>query len=112
MKTYKVVFAGILAAIAAFGQTPRVENELLTKIREGNLSRVAALLRSGTDPNTRDDAGSTAVMHAAAFASVDMMRLLLEAGADPKTANASGSTPLMWATHDPARVRLLLWRCR
>src|SRR5687768_14845145 len=104
MKTYKVVFAGILAAIAAFGQTTPVQNELLTGIREGDRSRVAALLRSGTDPNTRDQEGSTALMYAAAFASIDMMRLLLEASANPKTANTSGSTPLMWATHDPARV--------
>src|SRR6185295_6606196 len=73
MKTCTVVFAGILVAIAALGQTRSVQNELLTKIREGDLSRVAALLGSGTDPNTRDEAGSTAVMHAAAFASVDMI---------------------------------------
>lgn len=108
MKTYKVALTGILAAIAAFGQTVPAQNELLNAVREGDRSRVAALLRSGIDPNTRDEAGSTALMHAAAFGSLDILRLLLEAGANPKTANATGSTPLMWATHEPARVRLLL----
>jgi ankyrin repeat protein len=83
---------------------------LLNAVRADDTRGVAALLRAGADPNTRDDIGATALMHAAAFASLDCLRTLLEAGADPRAVSYGGATALMWATGDPGKVRLLLDR--
>lgn len=86
------------------------ERDLLAGIREGDTRAVESLLRSGADPNRRDEFGATALMHAAVFASVETMRVLLDAGADVSAVDRSGATALMWATHDAEKVRLLLAR--
>jgi ankyrin repeat protein len=99
------LFAVIVVAPQQGLAQPR---NLLASIREGDPGTVETLLRSGADPNTRDESGATALMHAAAFASADTMRLLLDAGADVRGVDRGGATPLMWATHDSAKVRLLL----
>jgi len=55
-----------------------------------------------------DETGSTALHHAAAFASLSTMQLLLNAGSDVNARNRRASTPLHWAIRDEAKVRLLL----
>ncbi|MCC6390106.1 MAG: ankyrin repeat domain-containing protein [Bryobacterales bacterium] len=55
-----------------------------------------------------DNARSTALHHAAAFASVEMMKLLLDKGSDSNAQNRRKSTPLHWAVYDEAKARLLL----
>jgi ankyrin repeat protein len=109
MKILTATLVTLIAAVAV-GQTIPPPNGLMTKVREGDRRGVETLLRSGADPNSRDEHGSTALMHATAFSSPDMMRLLLSSGADPKLADSRGSTAIMWATADAARVRLLLDR--
>src|SRR6516225_7589602 len=52
----------------------------------------------------------TPLQHAAAFGSIDTMKLLLDAGADVNAANRRRSTPLHWSLQDEAKVRLLLSR--
>jgi hypothetical protein len=47
-------------------------------------------------------------MHAAAYCSVDCMKVLLSAGAKVNAESNAGFTPLMWSVWDPAKVRLLL----
>jgi ankyrin repeat protein len=84
------------------------DSRLLDAVRRGDGREVTALLKEGADPNTRDDIGATALMHAAAFASPDTVRLLLDAGADVDATSGGGATALMWATGDVAKVRLLL----
>jgi ankyrin repeat protein len=107
---------GVVLALAwgvagsAQGQEASSGPRLLTAIRAGDSRLVESLLRSGTDANTRDQAGATALMHATAFGTVETMRLLLGKGADVKASDKSGATALLWGTFDEVRVRLLLER--
>ena len=84
---------------------------LIAAVRSGPRSAVERLLAENrarlneTDPN-----GSTLLHHAAAFGSLETMRVLLEAGAEVNAANRRRSTPLHWAIADEAKVRLLLGR--
>jgi len=86
-----------------------------------DVARLIALIRAGErdgagrvvrqSPNaarSRGAGGSTALMFAALYGDVALMRQLLAAGADPNAANAAGVTPLMWAVPDVERLRLLL----
>ncbi|HEV3057757.1 MAG TPA: ankyrin repeat domain-containing protein [Vicinamibacterales bacterium] len=89
---------------------PRVA-ALVAAVRAQSADAVARLLASDSGAATaRDAAGSTLLHHAAAFGSIDTMKLLLDAGADVNAANRRRSTPLHWSLHDEAKVRLLLSR--
>ncbi|KAJ1562453.1 hypothetical protein HK405_011916 [Cladochytrium tenue] len=58
-------------------------------VRQGNYSAVAALLRSGADPDSRDADGMTPLMVAARCGQYRAMRVLLEGGgADPESPRA------------------------
>jgi ankyrin repeat protein len=84
--------------------------DLLTAIRDDDISAVRRLLTSGANPDARDDLGATALMHAAAFSSLDGLRALLDKGADVSASTPGGATALMWAVGDVAKVQLLLDR--
>jgi ankyrin repeat protein len=89
---------------------PRVA-ALVAAVRLQSADAVAKLLSNDSDAaKARDAAGSTLLHHAAAFGSIDTMKLLLDAGADVNAANRRRSTPLHWSLHDEAKVRLLLTR--
>ena len=60
----------------------------------GNLTTVRSLLQQGVNVDQTTKRGSTALMHAASIA---MMQLLLENGADINKASHDGNTPLSWA---------------
>ena len=76
-------------------------------IRNNDLTSLRGLLKTG-DVNTKDQRGTTPLMHAAAYGSLDVMKTLLSAGADVNAKNAFDATPLLWAANDPAKVRLLV----
>ena len=104
-----------LAACLLLGMThmstvAAADADLLEAIRSGNPGPVQAALRAGADPNARDEAGATALMHAVVSAPIECMRQLLNRGADVNAANSAGATALMWAGGDTAKVRLLLDR--
>ena len=58
--------------------------------------------------NEKDAEGQTPLMFAAAFGSVDAMKLLIANGADPKAVSDAGVTALHLAAGDARKVRLLL----
>src|SRR5215218_6812832 len=58
------------------------DKDLLDAVRNADLATVRTLLASNADANARDDIGATALMHAAAFSSIDCMRALLDKRAD------------------------------
>ena len=58
--------------------------------------------------NEKDAEGQTPLMFAAAFGSLDAMKLLIANGADPKAVSEAGVTALHLAAGDARKVRLLL----
>ena len=82
--------------------------KLLEAVRKGDNAAVKAMLGSGASANSKDDTGSTALMYAGAYGSIESMRLLLDRGADVNAANGVHATALMWSVAEPEKVRLLL----
>ncbi|NII11358.1 hypothetical protein HBF24_11805 [Oleiagrimonas sp. C23AA] len=65
----------------------------------GDAEAVARLLELGFAPDTRDNHGATALLHACGGGHHDCIQALLEAGADTALAAESGVTPLAAAVH-------------
>src|ERR1700741_131199 len=100
-----------LVGLAA--QTPgsNPADELYAAIRGGDMAKVNALVKDSTIANVKERrGGATPLMNAAAFGSLETMRLLIEKGADVNGRNTGGATALMWAVSDFAKVRLLVDR--
>src|ERR1700741_1523008 len=103
MRPALYLFPFLLAA-----QAPADNSKLLDAIHNGDVPGVRAALKSGAGANTADEKGVTPLMHAAAYCSVDCMKVLLTAGAKVNVASNAGFTPLMWSVWDPAKISLLL----
>src|SRR5256712_13122721 len=82
--------------------------ELLIAVRNGDYAQAQRLLRAGTDVNTADKDGTTALMHSVIEADVKMMKLLIDKGANVNMKNALDSTALMYAATNLAKTRVLL----
>jgi ankyrin repeat protein len=76
-------------------------------IRENSLASLGALIKAG-DVNAGDKRGSTPLMYAAAYGSLDAMKALIAAGTDVNAKNAFDATALMWCASDLEKVRLLV----
>eukprot|EP00274_Cyanoptyche_gloeocystis_P003547 CAMPEP_0196652872 /NCGR_PEP_ID=MMETSP1086-20130531/2334_1 /TAXON_ID=77921 /ORGANISM="Cyanoptyche gloeocystis , Strain SAG4.97" /LENGTH=153 /DNA_ID=CAMNT_0041983687 /DNA_START=17 /DNA_END=478 /DNA_ORIENTATION=- len=72
-----------------------VRSSIWTAAASGHIGRVQTLLQGGTDPNSTDEYGYTALHYAARLGDVRLVELLLQHGAqvDPVT-KAGKSTPL------------------
>src|SRR5260370_18884916 len=70
-------------------------------IRNNDLTSLRTLLKTA-DVNIKDQRGTTPLMYAAAYGSLDAMKALLSAGADVKAKNAFDATALLWSAHDLA----------
>jgi ankyrin repeat protein len=91
------------------GAAPTDTNRpLWAAIRDGDAGIVKALLKGVADVNARDEAGSTALMHAVVNANIGIVKLLLSQGADVNAQNKSGATALLRGLHDWEKVKLLL----
>src|SRR5713226_2378906 len=82
--------------------------QLFAAIRRSDVKKVEALLVQGTDPNSRNPDGVTALMYAAVCADARIMQVLLTHKADPNAKNSDGGTALLWAAGDPEKVKLLV----
>jgi len=76
-------------------------------IRNNDLTSLRGLLKTA-DVNTKDQRGTTPLMYAAAYGSLDAMKLLLSNGADVNAKNAFDASALLWSANDLAKVRLLV----
>src|SRR5689334_10654587 len=81
--------------------------DLFSAIRNNNLDVLKRNLNT-TSLNSRDRRGATALMHAAAYGSIEAMKLLLEAGAGVNAPNDFNATALLWCARDPDKARLLI----
>ncbi|MEN8197624.1 MAG: ankyrin repeat domain-containing protein [Pseudomonadota bacterium] len=71
--------------------------DLIEAIRKGHPVVVHAFLKKGSDPDSRDANGGTALHWAASRGNAEIARLLLDAGADPAATDREGNTPLQIA---------------
>src|SRR5437879_2003187 len=83
---------------------------LLDAIRDGDRTHVRHLLQQGANANARDEAGDTALMRAALYADVEMMRVLVESGAEVPVRGGDATASLLRTIHDLDKMRLLLDR--
>jgi ankyrin repeat protein len=97
----------MLAGVFFFGAD---QHDLLAAIRNGDHATARKLLAAGTDANSADAEGTTALMHAVIESDVQMIMLLIEKGAVVNARNAQDSTALMYAATNLAKTRLLLER--
>lgn len=89
---------------------PKV-TELISAVKTLNTRAVKDLLRANKAlANGPDAGGSTALHHAAAFATPAIVKMLLDAGADIEAKNRFAQRPLHWAFASPEKVKLLLAR--
>jgi ankyrin repeat protein len=95
MRALLVLFVALGAALAA--------EDPFAAIRE---NRLAAL--KDADLAARDRRENTPLIYAAAFGSVDAVRLLVERGADVNAKNSFDATALVYAAANEAKVRLLV----
>lgn len=54
---------------------------LVEAARDGDVSKIRSLLRSGADPNSTDDGGASALTAAVVYANVEIVQLLVDSGA-------------------------------
>ena len=109
----RVIVGIAVAAVTLGAQTPppSVSEQFYAAIRGGDHARVAVLAMNAADVNVSERrGGATPLLHAAAFGSLETMRLLIDKGADVNARSAAGATALMWAATDLAKVRLLIER--
>jgi ankyrin repeat protein len=76
-------------------------------IRNNDLPALRTLLKT-VEVNTKDKRGTTPLMMASAYGSIEAMKVLIVAGADVNTKNDLGATALHWCAGDIDKVRLLM----
>jgi len=78
--------------------------------RIGDLEKVLSFLKSGVDPNEKDEKQITPLHWAAGTGQVEVIRALIDAGAEINARDGSRSTPLHFAAFlgQPESVRILL----
>ena len=82
--------------------------DLLTAVRNGDHAQVRKLIESGTDVNSADKEGTTALMHSVVEADARMLKLLIDKGANVNASNTAGSTALMYAVTNLEKAKMLL----
>ncbi len=108
MKLCYATAVTVFLASACFGAEADAAREMFTAIRNNDLSTVKSMAAKEANVNVRGDRGTTPLMYASAYGSIDAMKLLLDAGADVNARNAFDATALMWSVNEPAKVKLLI----
>jgi len=107
MLRHRRVIACLLVSGLATAVAQEASDSFYRAIRNNDLASLRSLIKT-SGVNTRDQRESTPLMYAAAYGSIDAMKLLLGAGAAVNSKNAFGATALMWCANDFAKVGLLV----
>lgn len=75
---------------------PGVVSPLHLAVAQGHVSMVEFLLRSGIDPNDRDERGATALHYACSFLQPGVVSSLIEHGANPNAKDNDRFSPLIY----------------
>ncbi|HLH00225.1 MAG TPA: ankyrin repeat domain-containing protein [Bryobacteraceae bacterium] len=106
MRLFAIYTTVLLTGLStAFAQND--SDRFYQAIRNNDSSTLTNLIKT-SDVNTKDGRGSTPLMYAAAFGSLEEMQALIAAGADVNAKNAFDSTALLVCASDLAKVQLLL----
>ncbi len=95
----------LFGAMTASAQDP--SDGFYQAIRNNDLPTLRTLVKS-SGVNVKGRHESTPLMYAAAYGSLDALKLLLAAGADVNAKNTFDVTALLWCANDLAKVRLLV----
>ena len=98
----------VAACLSAAGHAQSTADELIQAIRNNDLASLKARLAKGADVDTRDQRGSTLLMHAAAIGSPEAVKLLLESGAEVNAKNELEATALILGAGNPEKARMLV----
>lgn len=101
---------GAIALLALISSSVFAQNSLTDLIRERRYDDALSAIAAGTDVNTAQADGSTALMHATYAANHELVAALLNAGAVADITSNYGATPLTEAVKldDTELVRMLL----
>lgn len=80
---------------------------------QNRVDELRAAIAEGADPNEKDGLGSTALLAAIAYRSLDAIPVLLDGGADVTVQDKDGSTALHYAIEHklPKVLKVLLEKC-
>lgn len=92
------LFVGQANISYAVAQESENGEKLLAAARKGDVATIKALLDAGTDVNSKNRYGATALSYAADKGNIEVVRLLLDRGADVDVKDSFyGATPMTWA---------------
>ncbi|HEV2686908.1 MAG TPA: ankyrin repeat domain-containing protein, partial [Bryobacteraceae bacterium] len=97
----------LLALVVTGVQAQDASERYYQSIRNNDLAALRVLVKS-SDVNIKDQRESTPLMYAAAYGSLDVMKLLIDAGANVNAKNAFAVTPILLCSYDLGKVRLLV----
>ena len=104
-----VIFTLALALMGTAAFAQNLSERFYQSVRNDDLAALRVLVKDN-GANVKDARGQTPLMFAAAFGSLEAMKLLIASGADAKAESDAGVTALHWCTGDVAKVHLLLDR--
>jgi ankyrin repeat protein len=106
MRGFCVIAVAVCLSAGANAQS--AADELIQDIRNNDLASLKARLAKGTPVDTRDQRGTTLLMHAAALGSPESVKLLLGSGADVNARNDLEATALILGAGNPEKARMLV----
>ena len=92
MKLGPISLAILLAASQLFGVDTGAVDRVFALIRNNDLRDLQVTVEQGAGVNSRGDRETTLLMYAAAFGSLESVKLLLAAGVEVNAHNALGAT--------------------
>jgi ankyrin repeat protein len=98
----------VAACLSFVASAQSTADELVQDIRNNNLTSLKARLAEGATVDTRDQRGTTLLMHAAALGSPEAVKMLLESGADVNAKNDLEATALILGAGNAEKARMLV----